>query len=119
MKALSDIIQEKREELNITGVTAKRMTPTEANWLQAVEFINNLTSDYIDMFIKAKDKNPLAIKKKRYGGETEMTLIGTFKGFEFHIVVREDENKNINKVVYYLFNNQESKAYDRVIINSL
>jgi len=119
MKALSDLIQEKREELDIQGTTARVMKPEEAKWLQVKTYVRHMPTNYEDLFMQQLKENPQSIKKTHYDKHTILTFSKEVEGYEIMVEIIEDSNKNVKRVRYCAFNNEINTVYLKETMNFL
>ena len=119
LKAISELITEKEKDLNIQRSKAIFMTPDTLEWVRAKEFINNIPSNYRDVVNEALEKKTFEVDKFHFGENTIIELKKYMGKIRIILEMLENENKAMQRVIYFAFNREENKVYCREIIGQL
>ena len=114
MNSIFDILEKKKEELGLQGVTAKKMTPDELDFVRAKKYVNDLPPQFMELL---KD-NSFNVGKFKLGKNHIIELEKYIYNTRIVIEIVGDENKAVQKVTYYAFDNYTVTAYIREILKA-
>lgn len=90
---------------------------TQTKWQWAKEQVDKLATDYMQVLKDRKLRSPSSVYvKKTPRTRIIETILDKIAGYELELTIKEDSEKNVISVNYYLWNGKDNVVYVRDLL---